>query len=152
MSIRRLDITDPTEATDVLVLQRLAYRLEADLIGRDDIPPLLEEVTDLQRCGESFFGCFTADTLCGAIAYKVTDGTLDLHRVMVHPDFLRRGIASRLVAFVEALEPGCRRVIVSTGSRNLPGRRLYARLGFHETGERAVTPDLWIVSCEKLRA
>jgi ribosomal protein S18 acetylase RimI-like enzyme len=151
MTIRPIDIADPAAALRVLALQRLSYSLEADLLGRDDMPPLQESVEDLRACGETFLGRFAADTLCGAIAYRVIDGTLDLHRVMVHPHFLRRGIASSLIAFVEAQEARARRTLVATGSGNTPARRLYARLGFRETGEREVAPGLWIVAFEKPR-
>ena len=151
MSIRPLDITDPAVASVVLALQRLAYRVEAEWLGRDDIPPLHEELTALRACGETFFGAFADGMLAGAISYKLAGDTLDLHRLMVHPRHFRRGIARTLVGFVERQEGQAPRTIVSTGSRNAPGRRLYARLGFQEIGEREVAPGFKIVAFEKSR-
>ncbi|GGF34916.1 hypothetical protein GCM10011611_46420 [Aliidongia dinghuensis] len=152
MKIRGLNIVDSAEAAQVLALQRRSYRLEAALIGTDDIPPLRESLTNLQSSGETFFGAFEGERLCGAIAYKVIGDTLDLHRVMVDPQFLRRGIASALIGFVKALEFRTLRTIVSTGSRNEPGRQLYARLGFVEIGEREVAPGLFVTAFERTKA
>lgn len=151
MSIRAIDIADPAWAGRVLALQRLSYRTEAELIGRDDIPPLHETIEELQACGEHFCVSLAGTSLAGAVAYKIAGDTLDLHRVMVHPQYLRRGIASALIGFVAAREHGTRRIIVSTASRNTPARRLYARLGFRETGEHEVAPGLWIIGFEKMR-
>ena len=151
MSIKHLDITDLAMATAVLALQRQAYRVEAEWLGRDDIPPLNEDTHDLQACGETFFGTVADGTLVGVISYKLVADTLDLHRLMVHPEHFRRGIARALVGFVEARESQARRAIVSTGSGNLPARRFYRRLGFQQTGEREPAPGLWIVTLEKAR-
>jgi ribosomal protein S18 acetylase RimI-like enzyme len=122
------------------------------LIGRDDIPPLHEAAGDLQSSGETVFGAFAGDRLAGAVGYKLIDDTLDLHRVMVDPPFFRRGIASKLLGFVEALERRALRSVVTTGSRNIPARRLYERLGYVETTEREVAPGFWIVAFEKRNA
>jgi ribosomal protein S18 acetylase RimI-like enzyme len=152
IEIRRLDITDIAEATRVLALQHASYRVEAELIGRNDIPPLHEEISDLQSSGETFFGAFVGCHLSGVVAYKVIGDTLDLHRVMVDPQFFRLGIARKLVAFVELFEPRALRSVVTTGRDNTPARRLYERMDYTQTGQHEVARGFWIVAFEKRRA
>ena len=66
MNVMLLDLLDASTARQVLALQRMAYRIEADLIGFDDIPPLQESLDELQACKEVFSSgpCF-ATLACG---------------------------------------------------------------------------------------
>lgn len=149
-AIRPLHLQEPDEAAAILLLQRLAYRREADLIGSDAIPPLHEPLEALQNSGETFFGYVLEGQLAGAVSYKRSGALLDIHRLMVHPAFLRRGIARALLQFVQGCEPGIERVIVSTGSLNTPALALYQQQGFAATGQEEVVPGLWITHLEKI--
>jgi ribosomal protein S18 acetylase RimI-like enzyme len=148
--IRALKITDQSVAERVLELQHASYRIEAELTGFPDLPPLLETWQELAESGEVFFGAFSGDALAGAISYKLHGTVLDVHRVMVDPDFFRRGIARALVEFVESQEPDAKRAIVSTGKQNAPAVSLYLKLGFRAVGDLEVAPGLWITRFEKL--
>ncbi len=148
--IRALEITDRVVAEQVLEIQRTSYRIEAKLIGFNDLPPLLETWQDLAESGELFFGAFSGNDLAGVISYKLQDAVLDIHRVMVHPDYFRHGIAQKLVGFVETREPDAKRVIVSTGTRNHPAVALYLKLEFRVLDNLEVVPGLWITHLEKV--
>ena len=54
MNVMLLDLLDASTARQVLALQRMAYRIEADLIGFDDILPLQESQDELKACKEVF--------------------------------------------------------------------------------------------------
>ena len=45
----RLSLAKETDLPDILNLQYLAYRSEAELVGDHRIPPLLETLDDLKR-------------------------------------------------------------------------------------------------------
>ncbi|MBC7872148.1 MAG: GNAT family N-acetyltransferase, partial [Chitinophagaceae bacterium] len=130
LQIRRLDLQSDAEVQDLLALQLAAYEVEARLIGFEEIPPLQDTLETLQACDETFFGCFLERNLAGAISYIVKQETLDIYRMMVHPTYFRRGIASTLLRFAEDSVPEARRVIVSTGTKNLPAYQLYLKHGF----------------------
>lgn len=137
--IRRLDLADPDTLRGLWELQRAAYAVEAALIGFDGIPPLHESLDDLRTCGESFLG---TENLTGAVSWiRLADGTLDLCRLVVHPDAHRSGIATALLDTLDALEPADR-VLVSTGTANLPALALYRRRGFVPTGTRDLAPGV----------
>lgn len=147
--IRRLNLQDNSEATELLALQQRAYRQEADLIGSEEIPPLHETLEALQQSTETFYGYFLGSHLAGTVSYKREGDLLDIYRMMVHPDYFRRGIARALLYFVEGCEPGIKRIIVSTGALNVPARVLYQRCGFIATAEEEIIPHLWITHFEK---
>lgn len=147
--IQKLNVQNRDEATELLALQKLAYRKEADLIGSDQIPPLHETLEALQQSSETFYGYFLDGRLAGAISYKREGDLLDIYRMMVHPDYFRRGIARALLQFVERCEPDVKGIIVSTGSLNAPARTLYEREGFRVTAEEEIVPYFWITHFEK---
>lgn len=126
-------------------LQRAAYRIEAEIIGDDRIPPLHETSEELRAQPLTWLGAFDDDgTLLGAVAWQETAEEVDLDRLMVDPGAHRRGVGRALVKEVLA-RAGERGVVVSTGRDNTPARTLYERLGFTLTGEAEPVPGLWVV-------
>lgn len=148
--IAPIQISDARAASQILELQSLSYRVEADLIGSDLIPGLHENLEQLQNCGETFYGFFDGQILCGAISFKLEHHTLDIHRLVVHPKYFRQGIARSLLEFVLKLKSHAESCIVQTGALNLPAIGLYQKLGFVELEQREVAPKLWVCVLEKL--
>jgi ribosomal protein S18 acetylase RimI-like enzyme len=144
MYLERLDLTQRRVASAILKLQRRAYRIEAELIGSDEIPPLRETFEDLQASKETFLGAYLDGRLAGAISWRVNAGVLDLHRLVVDPNYFRAGVGTALVRGALAAEPNATRAIVQTGASNEPAKRLYRREGFKEIGDVEVTPGLWV--------
>ncbi len=148
--IAKIQISNTREATQILELQRLSYRVEADLIGSDLIPGLHENLEQLQNSDETFYGFFEAQILWGAISFKLEHHTLDIHRLVVHPNHFRQGIARSLLEFVLKPELKAKRCIVQTGVLNSPAIGLYQKLGFVELEQREVIPGLWVCVLEKM--
>ncbi len=147
--IKKIDITNPKLAEEVLCVQIPSYEVEAKLIDFYDIPPLRDTVSTLQQCGETFYGCYLDGELSGVISIKVEEGLIDIHRLMVHPQHFRKGIAKRLLDFIESVGEGNETLIVSTGSGNAPAIYFYEKNGFIKTGETKVMEGLSITSFEK---
>lgn len=142
--ITRLDPTDSATAVALLEVQRRAYRVEAERIGFDGIPPLHETLEQLQACGEEFLGWRADGRIGAAISWKRLGDMADIHRLVVDPDHFRRGLGRMLVRAVQAL-PGVARAIVSTGALNAPARRLYEAEGFRVVATVTLAPGVDIV-------
>lgn len=147
--IKEINIRDEDTAKRVLSLQREAYRIEAELIGSMDIPPLKESLQELMACEEKFVGLFEQEELIGVTSYKVENGQLDIHRLMVKPGHLRKGIARKLLNYLEKAIPDVHEIIVSTGAANLPAVQLYQKLGFKKTGEQMKKEGITLVHFKK---
>ncbi|AQZ62341.1 Histone acetyltransferase HPA2 and related acetyltransferases [[Actinomadura] parvosata subsp. kistnae] len=144
MLITEVSPADDPLGAQLLALQHASYAVEAELIGDDRIPPLHESLDDLRGQPLSWLVArIEGDRLAGAVAWEETPAEVDINRLIVHPDVLRRGIGRSLVKEVMA-RAGERRIVVSTGRDNVPARALYERLGFGARGEREVIPGLWI--------
>jgi ribosomal protein S18 acetylase RimI-like enzyme len=147
--IAMMELRDVTPAADrelaraLLRVQHAAYSVEAALIGDDRIPPLRENVDDVQSAALLWLAAFTGDALVGAVAWTEDPAGVDIDRLAVVPHAHRRGVGSALVRAVLA-RAADRRTTVSTGRENTPARGLYERLGFTCVGEEEVIPGLWI--------
>jgi ribosomal protein S18 acetylase RimI-like enzyme len=149
--IKKLDLKNTETAMKVLDLQQNSYKIEAELIGFFDIPPLKDTIDSLMECNEIFFGYFEEEVLFGIISYKVIENTLDIHRVAVHPQFFRRGIAAKMLDFVEKLETDVKKVVVCTGKVNLPAISLYLKNGYRKTKDIEIGENVYITEFEKIR-
>jgi 8-oxo-dGTP pyrophosphatase MutT (NUDIX family)/GNAT superfamily N-acetyltransferase len=147
---KSIDLQEIKCTAEVLDLQRKSYKIEAELIGTEEIPPLKETFEELQNCGENFLGCYIGGKLAGAVSYKKEDAVLDIHRVMIHPDFFRRGIAAKLIARLEQQEPEHLEIVVSTGAANMPAVKLYEKLGFERQGDAVVGDGLVLANFKKV--
>jgi GNAT superfamily N-acetyltransferase len=149
LEVRALELADPGTAEAIVALQRASYRVEADLLGARTLPALTETPRQLRAAGERFLGAFEGERLVGAVAWKRRGGLVDVHRLVVHPDRFRRGIAGRLLDALDAQEPDAERAIVATGAANAPARRLYERHGFAPIEERLASGAIPIITYER---
>lgn len=147
--IKKIDITNLKLAEEVLNIQIPSYKVEAEIIDFYDIPPLKDTVYTLQQCGETFFGYYVKEELCGVISIKVENGIIDIHRLMVHPKHFKKGIAKILLDFIENDNKGLETIIVSTGSKNTPAVTFYLKNGFSKTEEISITERLSLTSFKK---
>ncbi len=138
---------------EILQLQYLAYRSEAELLGNFDIPPLrqtLSELTAEFEHGTVLKAADTAQTIIGSVRFTVRDGNVLIGKLMVHPDHRGRGLGTRLLACAEELCPGMR-LELFTSSRSLRNLALYERCGFRQFDQKNVGPGLTLIYLEKLR-
>ena len=147
--IKEIDITNHKFAKEVFKIQIPSYKVEAEIISFHDLPPLRDTVELLQQCGETFFGYYLKGDLCGAISIKTAKCVIDIHRLMVHPKHFRKGIAKKLLDFVESNKEEFETIIVSTGTKNEPAVEFYLKNGFSKTGEKRVTERLSLTSFKK---
>jgi GNAT superfamily N-acetyltransferase len=149
VEIRELDLGAAGAAAEVVKLQRASYRVEAELLGARTLPALKESPRRLRRTRESFLGAYEGERLVGAVSWIRSGALVDIHRLVVHPDRFRRGIAGALLDALELRQPGIERWVVATGEANAPARRLYERHGFVPVGEQVVDGAITIVTYER---
>ncbi|MFJ8234184.1 GNAT family N-acetyltransferase [Ureibacillus sp. NPDC094379] len=147
--IKKIDITNPKLAKEVLTIQIPSYKVEAEIIEFYELPPLKDTVETLQQCEETFFGYYLNEELCGVISIKTEKGLIDIHRLMVHPKHFRKGIAKVLLDFIESNIEGFETIIVSTGSKNTPAVNFYLKNGFIKTEETKVAECLSLTFFKK---
>jgi putative acetyltransferase len=113
----------------------------------DDLPDLLRPAQAYARTGGAFWiaedergrarGCVAADL--------PQAGPAELHRLYVRPDQRRQGLGETLIQVAEefARQSGAARLVFWSDTRFTAAHRLYARLGFAQSGQ---TRDLGDIS------
>lgn len=136
---------------EILRLQYLAYRSEAQLFEDPDIPPLRQTLEELMEEYESGIILKATDengTITGSVRAWRKDGTAYIGKLMVHPDLQRQGLGSALLAAMEDEYPGMRYELF-TSTRSVGNIRLYERHGYRIFREEKVTDELCFVYMEK---
>lgn len=144
-------------AEELAQLSRLAYAVEARVIGDTRLPGLTESPQALRTRPLDWRLLVRDGRILAALgvtstppddgkadqAASGTRGTVDIDRLVVHPAVARCGFGSRLVADVlTGAAAGDHRVTVSTGYRNRPALALYQGFHFRPVGIEEPVPGL----------
>lgn len=130
----------PADAGEVLTLQRAAHVTEAQLHDDLTLPALRQPVDEL--AAELAHAAVLAlgvredgGRLLVAVRARVDGSTAHVGRLAVVPDRQGQGLGSGLLTALEAALPAdVTELRLFTGERSAANLRLYARLGFVETG------------------
>jgi ribosomal protein S18 acetylase RimI-like enzyme len=140
------------DAKEILALQKLAYKSEAKLHGDFQIPPLVESLDELKdRFKTHVFLKVTADgKIVGSVRVLQKDNTCYVGRLMVHPDFQNRGIATKLLMEIERMF-SCNRFELFTGEKSVKTIRLYEKLGYKRFKVEKPAANVTLVFLKKMR-
>ncbi len=140
-----------SDLAEILKLQYLAYQSEAELFNTTDIPPLkqtLDEIILEFQKGIILKATDENVKIIGSVRAYSENGTAYIGRLMVHPDFQKRGIGSLLLSEIEKRYPDFRYELF-TSTRSISNIRLYQKLGYKPFREEIVTEELQFVYMEK---
>ncbi|MFZ5974168.1 MAG: GNAT family N-acetyltransferase [Bacillota bacterium] len=115
----------------IYALQRMAYATE-DALYDYTIPPMLQTLQEaVEDCARSIVlkAVTEEGVIVGSVRGFEKDGVCYINKLMVHPDYRRRGIGAALLMAVErAFSPA--RYELFTGSRSKNNIALYERFGY----------------------
>lgn len=120
------------DADDIIRVQRLAFKSQAELYDDEQLPPLLETVAQLRGSLRSarVLKAVVDGVIVGSVRGIRDGGTCHVGRLSVHPDHQRKGIASRLMEALESEFSDCNRFELFTGARSHASIELYRGLGY----------------------
>lgn len=142
--IQLVNHNDEKVAESILSIQLPAYKVEADLIGFDGIPQLLDTVENIKSSKEQFLGKLDGSKLVGFLSYEGTEELIDICRLVVDPNHFRKGIASELLSYLLNVYGNEKKIVVSTGAKNKPAITLYERHNFTKLVDVEIEPDFFI--------
>jgi tRNA (guanine37-N1)-methyltransferase len=123
----------PSDAGEVLTLQRACWVTEQQDNPGVDIPALTETLDDVARwLGEGSVLVARADgRLVGAVRAALHGQEWHIGRLMVAPDLWGRGLGRRLLTLIEEdAPPAATTYALFTGARSLRNQRTYKRAGY----------------------
>ena len=148
MGIERAIISD---AEEILSLQKLAYRSEAEIYNDFNIPPLVQTLESIEKDFENqyFLKAVMDGKIIGSVRAYTKEGTCYIGRLIVHPDFQNRGIGTDLMNEIERIFNTCRRFELFTGDKSERNLYFYQKLGHKIFKKAKITDQTMIVYLEK---
>ena len=122
--ITKLDNSNGEVANQIFTIFQSSYKIEAQLIGTLDFPPLLRSANDIENSKSYFYG-YSENECLAAIIEIVHDGKyLEINSLTVDPNYFRKGIANKLIIYVlESFDFS--KATVETAVVNTPAINLY---------------------------
>lgn len=148
MLIKKAEIDDLQEILD---LQYLAYQSEAKLFHNPEIPPLKQKLEDVLReyqKGIILKAVEEDNIIIGSVRGYLSNGTVSIGKLMVHPRKQGQGIGTKLLLAIEKEYPN-QRYELFTSTRSTKNIELYEKLGYRIFDEKKITEELKFVYLEK---
>ncbi|MCA1731412.1 MAG: GNAT family N-acetyltransferase [Actinobacteria bacterium] len=147
-------VVEPARAHDaeqILELQYLCYRTEAELYDDYAIPPLTQTLGSLlgEYDTHQVLAARLKDEVVGSVRGRLDEGTCHIGRLIVNPRLQRRGLGTRLMRAIEEHFATAERYELFTGHLSEVNLRLYRGLGYTEFRKETASPQL--VYLEKFR-
>lgn len=146
--IQRASVAD---AGEILSLQILAYRSEAEIYGDFSIPPLAQTQESIEDEFQhtTFLKALRDKTIVGSVRAFLRDGTCFIGRLIVHPQAQNQGIGSRLMNAIESEFSQAERFELFTGHQSERNLYLYRKLGYTAFKTMPVNERLSLIYLEK---
>ena len=151
----RIEHAVADDIPEILALQKVAYRSEAEMYGDLSVPAMRQSLTELTADFERMIflkGMVNGKIVASVRGYDDGQGTAHILRLIVHPYFQGRGYAQRLVSVIEKAFPQCPRFEVFTGHRSERNLHLYGKLGYKRFKSEPFNQHVEWVYLEKQRS
>lgn len=129
--ITKLDHSSEKIAEQIFAVFQSAYKIEAQLIGALDFPPLSRSANDIQNSTTQFYGFIENNCLADVIEIVIENKRLEIDSLTVNTHYFRKGIAHKLIDYVLTIM-AVSEAMVETAVANLPAINLYKKHGFVE--------------------
>jgi ech hydrogenase subunit C len=140
---------------EILALQKVAYRSEAEIYNDHSLPALRQSLPELTVDFERMIflkGMVNGKIVAAVRGYDDGQGTAHILRLIVHPYFQGRGHGQQLVATLEKAFPQCQRFEIFTGHRSERNLHLYGKLGYKRYKSEPFNQHVEWIYMEKQRS
>lgn len=139
------------DLNEILELQKISYQKEGILYDDWTIPPLNQTLSEIMAEYENsvFLKAQYEDQIIGSVRASLDSGTCKIGRLIVHPNYQRKGIGSLLMKRIEASFPNAKRFELFTGTKSADNIRLYNKLGYKEFHKQDLSQKVQIIFMEK---
>lgn len=147
-------IAQRSDLQEILALQKLAFRSEANRSNDCTIKPLTQTIEDLTeefsnpRRAVIFLKIVQDRRIVGSVRAYEKDGTCYICRLIVHPEYQRKGLGRKLMAAIETCFINARFELF-TRSDIAGNVRFYESLGYKVFDTRKVSENFTFVYLEK---
>jgi ribosomal protein S18 acetylase RimI-like enzyme len=141
------------DAPRILEIQKKAFQIEALLYGRDDLPPLMQSLDSfMQEFNRyDYLKATFQGQVIGSVRASVTGNTCFVGRLIVDPEYQKKGVGTELMDYLENKYNTIPRFELFTGKKSEDNIRLYSKRGYRIYGEFCESGNIELVKMEKVR-
>ena len=141
-----------SEADNILELQKIAFKSEAELYDNFRMPPMTQTLQEMQDdfLHKKFLKAVEGEKIIGSVRAFEKDGTCQVGRLMVHPDFQNQGIGTKLMHEIEKTFDSCKRFELFAGSKSEKNILLYKKIGYNIFRTEKINENVSLVYMEKI--
>lgn len=144
----------PHDFEEILILQRKAYRSEAELYDDFTIPPMTETVKEFLKVSDKtlMLKAEISGKIVGSIRATEEDGIINVGRLIVDPDYQGKGIGTTLLLEIEKYFRDATLFELFTGIKSYSNIRLYEKNGYMEHRREQLSDKVTLVYFRKDRS
>lgn len=147
----KISKAESNDLSVILKLQYIAYEKEAIRYNDFSIPPLKQTLEELIKESKNsiILKATEDDIIIGSVRGSSHEQVCKIGRLIVHPDFQRQGIGSKLLSDIERLFSEVETFELFTGSDSEDNIRLYKKSGYTEFKRKKLTDKIDLVFLHK---
>jgi GNAT superfamily N-acetyltransferase len=136
---------------EILRLQKLAFKEEADFVSDPNIHPMTQTLEELKHdfTKETFLKYVEGGMILGSVRAFEEEGTCYIKRMVVHPNYWGKGIGKSLMREIERVFGNSKRYELYTRIDHKRTRPFYQSLGYLPFRTEKVSDTLTFVYLEK---
>ncbi|KMQ49538.1 hypothetical protein CHISP_3549 [Chitinispirillum alkaliphilum] len=150
MEILLADINDISEILD---LQKISYKQEAEIYNDYQIPPLTQTVEEIENefNNNTVLKAVIDDIIVGSVRAYIKKNKCYIGRLIVHPNHQNKGIGTKLMNKIEKYleDKGIVKYELFTGEKSQKNIYLYQKLGYKIFKSEKLSDIVIIVYFEK---
>ena len=150
MIIEQVEIEDLRE---ILELQKLAFKSQAEIYGDYSIPPLIQTLEEIKQDfqNQTYFKAIKNEKIIGSVRGYEDNNTCYIGRLIIHPDYQNKGYGTELMQKIESFFSKLERFEIFTGHKDEKNLYLYQKLGYKRFKIEKINKNLSFVYLEKIR-
>lgn len=151
MLITYADIRD---AQEILTLQKLAYQMEAERYNDYTLPPLTQTLEGIQDdfVKMTVLKAEFDDMIVGSVRAYAENGMCYVGRLIVHPNYMGRGIGTKLMHKIEDGFKGVQRFELFTGQQTAGALHIYFKMGYREFKQKEMDTHMLVFLEKNIKA
>lgn len=147
----RVVLASVSDFPEILEIQKKAFRSEAELYQNFNIQPLTQTLDELEEeCLEKIVLKAVLDgKIVGSIRANTYEEGCWLNKLIVLPEYQRKGIGETLLREIENYFPTAKKFTLGTGANSESNIRLYQKVGYQIIGKTTFEGGVEAVVMEK---
>lgn len=143
---------DQTDFPEILAIQKKAFLLEAQFYQNFNIQPLTQTLEEMEaECREKIvLKAIAGGQIVGSIRANSVENIGLINKLVVLPEFQRRGFGKKLLEEIETYFPAIEKFKLQTGALSESNIGLYTKIGYQIVGRSMFEGGVEAVVMEKV--